>query len=64
VQSDKQRAATDEADRDFLVKVYLGSRQGKSGGMSFSLRHFKLRLDDMIDLGLDLETLAHRMGVA
>ncbi|KAH6635154.1 hypothetical protein B0J18DRAFT_39470 [Chaetomium sp. MPI-SDFR-AT-0129] len=38
--------------------------QGKIGGLFFSLRNFKLHLNHMIELKLDVKTLARRMGIA
>ncbi|RYP23168.1 hypothetical protein DL765_001253 [Monosporascus sp. GIB2] len=58
----KQRALTDPANKDCLVRVYLGSLQGKSGGMFFSLRNFKLHLNQMVELQLDVEGMASQMG--
>lgn len=45
----------DPANRDCLVRVYLGSMAGKTGkgGLFFSLRNFKLHLNHIIDLQLD-----------
>jgi hypothetical protein len=60
----KDKARADFANRDCLVRVYLGSTQGKIGGMFFSLRNFKLHLNHMMDLELDTEALARRMGSA
>jgi hypothetical protein len=45
-----------------LVRVYLGSVQGKASQAFFSLRNFKLHLNQMLDLGLDVEAIARRMG--
>ncbi|RYP79017.1 hypothetical protein DL770_006762 [Monosporascus sp. CRB-9-2] len=60
----KQRALTDPANKDCLVRVYLGSLQGKSGGMFFSLRNFKMHLNQMVELQLDVEEMASQMGKA
>ncbi|KAK0712940.1 hypothetical protein B0T26DRAFT_813168 [Lasiosphaeria miniovina] len=54
----KDKVRADFANRDCLVRVYLGSTQGKIGGMFFSLRNFKLHLNHMMDLELDTEALA------
>lgn len=45
----------DPANRDCLVRVYLGSMAGKTGkgGLFFSLRNFKLHLNHIIDSQLD-----------
>ncbi|RYO85082.1 hypothetical protein DL764_009231 [Monosporascus ibericus] len=58
----KQSALADPANKDCLVRVYLGSLQGKSGGMFFSLRNFKLHLNQMVELQLDVEEMASQMG--
>ena len=61
----KDKARADPANRDCLVRVYLGSTQGKTPcGMFFSLRNFKLHLNHMTELELDTEALARRMGTA
>ncbi|KAJ9160858.1 Pre-mRNA splicing factor ATP-dependent RNA helicase PRP43 [Coniochaeta hoffmannii] len=60
----RQNALADRANKDCLVRLYLGSMQGKTGGMFFSLRNFKLHLNHMVDLGLDVEALARRMGTS
>ncbi|KAK0631358.1 hypothetical protein B0T14DRAFT_532158 [Immersiella caudata] len=61
----QDKAHADFANRDCLVRVYLGSMQGKvHTGMFFSLRNFKLHLNHMMDLELDTEALARRMGSA
>ncbi|KAK3365508.1 zinc finger protein-domain-containing protein [Lasiosphaeria ovina] len=52
------------ANKDCLVRVYLGSMQGKTGGMFFSLRNFKLHLNHMLELTLNVEAMAHRMGIS
>ncbi|RYP21612.1 hypothetical protein DL767_009229 [Monosporascus sp. MG133] len=58
----KQRAVADPANEDCLVRVYLGSQQGKSGAMFFSLRNFKMHLNQMAELQLDVEEMASQMG--
>ena len=60
----KAKAFADPANKDCLVRVYLGSSQGKSGGMFFSLRNFKMHLNQMAAVGLDVEGLACRMAKA
>lgn len=53
-----------------MVRIYLGSMAGKTGagttgmGMFFSLRNLKLHLNQLIELGIGIEDLARRMGVA
>ncbi len=58
------KAHSDPANKDCLVRVYLGSSRGKSGQMFFSLRNFKMHLNQMVDLQLDVEELARRMAIA
>ncbi|PTB68370.1 hypothetical protein BBK36DRAFT_1167615 [Trichoderma citrinoviride] len=62
----KEAALRDDANRDCLVRPYLGSMQGKTGGEGrfFSLRNFELHLNQMVDLQLDVEAMASSMGVA
>jgi hypothetical protein len=57
-------AVADAANRDCLVRLYLGSTQGKTGGRFFSLRNLKLHLNHMVDIKLDVVALARRMGIA
>jgi hypothetical protein len=58
----KAAAISDPANRDCLVRLYLGSLAGKSGGMFFSLRNFKLHLNQMVDLQLDVDRIATHMA--
>ncbi|KAJ4354830.1 hypothetical protein N0V85_009589, partial [Neurospora sp. IMI 360204] len=58
------KALADPANSDCLVRVYLGSTNGKSGGMFFSLRNLKLHPNQLTELNLDIEALASRMGIA
>ncbi|KAK3395377.1 zinc finger protein-domain-containing protein [Sordaria brevicollis] len=60
----KSKALADPANGDCLVRVYLGSMAGTSGGMFFSLRNLKLHLNQLLELGIDIEELARRMGLA
>lgn len=62
----KEEAARDRANEDCLVRVYLGSglRRGTSAGRFFSLRNFKMHLYQMLEIGLDIQTLAERMAAA
>ncbi|KAK4460937.1 zinc finger protein-domain-containing protein [Cladorrhinum samala] len=60
----KEEARADAANRDCLVRVYLGSLRGRTSPMFFSLRNFKLHLNQMLELQLDVEALANRMGTA
>jgi hypothetical protein len=57
-------ARADIANKDCLVRVYLGSTQGKTGQMFFSLRNFKLHLNHMLEIQLNAEDLARRMARA
>jgi hypothetical protein len=59
-----QRAMADPANKDCLVRIYLGSSQGQSGGMFFSLRNFKMHLNQMVEIQLDVETMTRRIAVA
>ncbi|UKZ84326.1 uncharacterized protein TrAFT101_000239 [Trichoderma asperellum] len=59
----KQAARDDGANRDCLVRVYLGSMQGRQGRY-FSLRNFKLHLNQMVELHLDVKLMAGRMAIA
>ncbi|KAH7038372.1 zinc finger protein-domain-containing protein [Microdochium trichocladiopsis] len=59
----KANALADPANRDCLVRVYLGSMAGKTGGgMFFSLRNFKLHLNHIIDLQLNLRNVCVQMA--
>ncbi|KAK3294861.1 zinc finger protein-domain-containing protein [Chaetomium fimeti] len=60
----KEEARADAASKDCLVRVYLGSTKGKSCQQFFSLRNFKMHLNHMTELQLDIRTLAQRMGMA
>jgi hypothetical protein len=60
----RQAAHDAAANRDCLVRVYLGSLQGRSQGRYFSLRNFKMHLKQMVELQLDVKTMAGRMAVA
>ncbi|KAM7198235.1 Zinc finger domain containing protein [Naviculisporaceae sp. PSN 640] len=61
----KQAAKNDPANADCLVRVYLGANKDnteagparQSQGRFFSLRNFKLHLNQLADLGLHKETL-------
>ncbi|KAH6856628.1 zinc finger protein-domain-containing protein [Chaetomium sp. MPI-CAGE-AT-0009] len=60
----KEEARADAANKDCLVRVYLGSTKGKSRQRFFSLRNFKMHLNHMTELQLDIRILARRMGMA
>ena len=59
----RTRAAADVANKDCLVRVYLGSMRGRITSF-FSLRNFKLHLNQMIEIEVDYEALAVSMGQA
>lgn len=59
----KQMALNDVANKDCLVRVYLGSLKGRQGRF-FSLRNFKMHLDQMEELELDIKELAGKMATA
>ncbi|KAI1108477.1 zinc finger protein-domain-containing protein [Nemania sp. NC0429] len=56
-------AAADAANKDCLVRVYLGSMRGRITSF-FSLRNFKLHLNQMIKIEMDYEALAVSIGQA
>jgi len=60
----KQKAMADPANKDCLVRTYLGSSQGKSRRMFFSLRNFKMHLNQMVEIQLDVKEMARRMAIA
>ncbi|KAK8221137.1 zinc finger protein-domain-containing protein [Phyllosticta capitalensis] len=49
----QHNAFTSPGNADCLVRIYLGSRIGRSGLSFFSLRNFKLHLNQLEDLGQD-----------
>ncbi|KAI1458351.1 zinc finger protein-domain-containing protein [Annulohypoxylon moriforme] len=57
-------ALADPANRDCLVRVYLGSQKGKSRGRFFSLRNLKLHLNQLAELELGVDALSHQMAEA
>ena len=57
-------ARADPANHDCLVRVYLGLPRGWGTGRFFSLRNFKLHLNQMVELDLNVHDFAHRMGDA
>ncbi|OTA54281.1 hypothetical protein K449DRAFT_389287 [Hypoxylon sp. EC38] len=58
----KPQAFSDPANKDCLVRVYLGSPEAGGRGMFFSLRNFKLHLKQMIELQLEVEAMASQMA--
>lgn len=63
-ESGKTQALQDPANQDCLVRVYLGSQRGRSGGMFFSLRNFKMHLNHVIEIGLGVDEIASGMATA
>ena len=62
----KQAALDDVSNNDCLVRLYFGSKNSRclSAGRFFSLCNFKLYLDQMLELDLDIEKLVERMAMA
>ncbi|KAF4998195.1 hypothetical protein FDECE_11836 [Fusarium decemcellulare] len=60
----KPKARADPANQDCLVRVYLGSLKGRSGGMFFSLRNFKIHLNQLDELGMNASGIASSMGTS
>ncbi|KAI1456930.1 zinc finger protein-domain-containing protein [Annulohypoxylon moriforme] len=58
------RALADPKNNDCLVKVYLGSTEGRIGETPFSLRNLELHLNQMIHMGLDVDLMASQVGQA
>ncbi|KAK1252201.1 hypothetical protein MKX08_003388 [Trichoderma sp. CBMAI-0020] len=59
----KNAARNDPANRDCLVRVYLGSMHGLIGRY-FSLRNFRLHLNQMEKLKMDAKLIAGRIATA
>jgi hypothetical protein len=59
----RQAARYDPKNQDCLVRVYLGSMHGRQE-RDFSLRNFKLHLNQMAELQLDAKNMAGRMAIA
>lgn len=59
----KSAARRDPANRDCLVRVYLGSMWGRIS-RSFSLQNFRLHLNQMADIQLDAKAIAGRITTA
>ncbi|KAM0519971.1 hypothetical protein ACHAPE_003243 [Trichoderma viride] len=59
----KHMALNDVANKDCLVRPYLGSLKGRQGRF-FSLRNFKMHLEQMAELQLDIKELAGKMASA
>ncbi|KAL1633539.1 Class II abasic (AP) endonuclease [Diplodia intermedia] len=60
----RSKALQSPGNKDCLVRTYLGSRQGKTGGLFFSLRNFKLHLNQMLELEMPTFPLAEYMAGA
>ncbi|KAM0257756.1 hypothetical protein ACHAQJ_004207 [Trichoderma viride] len=60
----KEAALADNDNMDCLVRVYLGSMNGKSDRKSFSLRNFKLHMNQMAELQMDVVAMSRKMAVA
>ncbi|RKU48738.1 hypothetical protein DL546_000910 [Coniochaeta pulveracea] len=58
----RNRAMAETSSEDCLVRPYLGSVKGKSNMMFFSLRNLKLHLNQLLELGLDIEAISTSMG--
>jgi hypothetical protein len=59
----KEAALSDPANKDCLVRVYLGSMKGRQGRF-FSLRNFKMHLNQLVELQLDIKQMAGKMATA
>ncbi|KYK54978.1 pre-mRNA splicing factor ATP-dependent RNA helicase PRP43 [Drechmeria coniospora] len=60
----KAEALCAVANKDCLIRVYLGSMAGRGIGKFFSLRNFKMHLGMMHSIQLDVDGMARRMGIA
>ncbi|KAK0609631.1 hypothetical protein DIS24_g12301 [Lasiodiplodia hormozganensis] len=60
----RRKALQSPGNKDCLVRVYLGSRGGKSNSLFFSLRNFKLHLNQMLELEMNTFELAGCMAGA
>lgn len=60
----QQAARNDPANKDCLVRLYLGSQSSPRPSRFFSLRNFKLHLDQMDMLKLDIRGFAYSIGQA
>ncbi|KAK2591965.1 hypothetical protein QQS21_010337 [Conoideocrella luteorostrata] len=60
----RSMAKTNEANKDCLVRPYLGRVKYGSGSNFFSLRNFKLHANQMQDLDLDMPELINAMAHA
>lgn len=60
----RAQSKASEADKDCLVRPYLGRMKYGSGGMFFSLRNFKLHANQMQELDLPVSEFTGAMGHA
>ncbi|KAI1443995.1 hypothetical protein F5Y02DRAFT_419510 [Annulohypoxylon stygium] len=60
----RMRELSDPRNDHCLVKIYLGSVEGKTGERPFSLRNFELHLNQMEEVGLDVDRIASAVGQA
>ncbi|KAH6989286.1 hypothetical protein BKA56DRAFT_513458, partial [Ilyonectria sp. MPI-CAGE-AT-0026] len=60
----KSEAFNSASNKDCLVRVYLGSLNGRSINRFFNLRNLKLYLNHMIELKMDVAGMASDMAVA
>ncbi|KAI1206414.1 zinc finger protein-domain-containing protein [Annulohypoxylon truncatum] len=58
------KALADPKNDDCLVKIYLGSMEGKTGETPFSLRNLELHLNQMVEIKLDVDRMASSVGQA
>ncbi|OHE93202.1 hypothetical protein CORC01_11519 [Colletotrichum orchidophilum] len=58
----RAKAHADPANKDCLIRPYLGSLEGRTSTLFFSLRNFKLHLNQIDELGLDMVEIAKDMG--
>ncbi|KAK4199785.1 hypothetical protein QBC40DRAFT_175450 [Triangularia verruculosa] len=59
----KQAALIDPANKDCLIRPYLGSNKTRAG-IFFSLRNFKLHLNQMVEIGVDIAMFNRKMAVS
>lgn len=59
----RKAARRDPTNRDCLVRIYLGSMNGLIGRY-FSLRNFRLHLNQIVELKLDAKVMAGRIAIA
>lgn len=62
--SHHKEAYRSRGNQDCLVRVYLGSRRGKSDSLFFSLRNFELHLNQMEQLAMDTKYFGEQLASA